>query len=442
MKTDQQSKKELSILNGDISLFSYFDHMDLAQSKSKLRAILDQPLTSCKEISERQSLLKYFQKHEEFAAGWQDFVTLAPIGEANSHFKSQYCTQDFSDTFWGRFRAARKKYESPHAYSRLYSRITAVVRTFSLFLKLFKRMTGETSIDSILNLCKLKWKNPLIQEVSDKISKEEELPALLVFQMDKYVRSCERDFFKFLWNTIFLWDAYFSIIKTIKIHGLNFPEIQESNTAFINIKALKHMMVGECIPNDFDLNKMKRISFTTGSNMAGKTTFGKSLGTAIYLAHCGLPVPAESMKLSFLHNFYSSFYIYDDLHQGFSFFKSELVRLEKILKNWQPERPFFLIIDEPFCGTNYQDSRDCTRSLIESISETKNFLILILTHHIELAHEFENESLIKLQCLNAEQNGSSFSFSYKLKDGVSDQKIGWFLYKKQGLSNLLSYKNK
>jgi len=442
MKTDQQTKKELSVLNGDISLFSYFDHMDLAQSKSKLRAILDQPLISCKEISTRQSLLKYFQKHKELSAGWQDFVNTAPLGEANSHCISQYCTHNFPDTIGGRFSATRKKYESPDAYSRLYSRITAVIRTFSLFLQLFKKVTGEKSIDSFLDLCKPQWNNPLVQETVDKISKEEELPTLLVFQIDRYVRSYARIFFKLLWNTIFLWDAYFSTIKTIKIHGLNFPEIQESNTAYINIKELKHPMVSGCVSNDFDLNNKNRVSFTTGSNMAGKTTFGKSLGTAVYLAHCGLPIPAESMRVSFLHSFHSSFYIHDDLHRGFSFFKSELARLKEILKDWEPEKPFLLIIDEPFSGTNYQDSRDCTRSLIESILETKNFLLLILTHHIELANEYVNESLIRLQCLNAEQDGSNLNLSYKLKEGISDQKTGWFLYKKEGLRNLLLIKKK
>lgn len=442
MKTDQQTKKELSVLNGDIALFSYFDHMTFAQSKSKLRSILDQTLASCKEISKRQSLLKYFQKHKELAAGWQEFVNTAPLGEASSHCNSQYCTHDFSDTFAGRFRAARKKYESIDAYSRLYSRITAVVQTFSQFLQLFNKVTGEKSIDSFLNQCEHQWNNPLVQEMFDKISNEDELPTLLVFQMDRYVRSFEIDFFKLLWNTLFLWDAYFSIIKTIKIHDLIFPEIQESDTAYINIKALKHLMVPGCVPNDFDLNNKKRISFATGSNMAGKTTFGKSLGTAVYLAHCGLPVPAESMRVSFLYSFHSSFYILDDLHRGFSFFKSELARLKEILKNWELGKPFLLIIDEPFSGTNYQDSRDCTRSLIESILGTKNFLLLILTHHIELAKEYENESLIKLQCLNAKQDGSNLNFSYKFKDGISDQKIGWFLYKKEGLRSLLSIKKR
>ena len=67
MKTDQRTKKELSIFNGKVTLLSYFDHINLAQSKSKLRSMLKQPLLSYNEIIQRQNLLKYFQKHEKLA---------------------------------------------------------------------------------------------------------------------------------------------------------------------------------------------------------------------------------------------------------------------------------------------------------------------------------------------------------------------------------------
>jgi len=403
--------------------------------------MLQQPLLSFDEIIQRQNNLKYFQEHESLVVKWHNLMNEAPLSQVYSHHHSQYSIHDFPNTVSGRFKAVIKTFKNPNYFRILTLRITAVIKSFSLFQNFLNEMPEEMqteSIVSVLNQCKNQWSNPLIQNLFNKISKGEEISALLIFQMDKHIRSNESEFFEFLWNTIYLWDAYFSVIKTIEIYNLKFPEIQEKGTAYIEVEGLKHLMVSECVQNSLTLDDKERILLLTGSNMAGKTTLGKALGSTIYLAHCGFPVPAESLKLSFLHNFYSSFYIQDDLHRGFSLFKSELVRLKEILKDWKSNNPFLLILDEPFSGTNYQDSRDCTRSLIESILETENFLLLILTHHIELANEYEKESSIKLQYLDVKQNSSNFDFSYRLKSGISARKIGWVLYKREGFENLLS----
>ena len=94
-------------------------------------------------------------------------------------------------------------------------------------------------------------------------------------------------------------DAWYGMAMAVQHHQLIFPEIQKSDQPFIYAEDLYHLLLEKPISYDIKLDKEKNFMFLTGANMAGKSTFIKSTGTAVYLAHLGMGVPAKNMKLSF-----------------------------------------------------------------------------------------------------------------------------------------------
>lgn len=88
-------------------------------------------------------------------------------------------------------------------------------------------------------------------------------------------------------------DAWYGMAMAVKNHGLIFPQFTASAQPFIDATGLYHILVKDAIAYDVLMNRQTNFLFLTGANMAGKSTFIKSVGTAVFLAHIGMGVPAK-----------------------------------------------------------------------------------------------------------------------------------------------------
>ena len=204
-------------------------------------------------------------------------------------------------------------------------------------------------------------------------------------------------------------------------------EISEENKVVYEAKGLYHPFLGEkAVANDFTIHDHEYY-IVTGANMAGKSTFLRSLGINYLLAMNGLPVFADELKVSAFHLF-TSMRTTDDLTHGISYFNAELLRLKKLLGSLHDDVPSLIILDEILKGTNSLDKLNGSRLFLQHIAE-RNVTGVIATHDLELSKmENEYEGRFHNYCFEIEL-GEDITYSYKITKGVARNQNATYLLK-------------
>ena len=220
--------------------------------------------------------------------------------------------------------------------------------------------------------------------------------------------------------------------------GIGSPEIVFEG------KNLYHPFLGaKAVKNDFTIRD-DNYYIITGANMAGKSTFLRSLGVNYILAMAGMPVFADQLKISRFRLF-SSMRTTDDLTHGISYFNAELIRLEELLKfcrksaegkcykksgedNKEPLRTL-IILDEILKGTNSLDKLNGSRKFLEAIAK-QPVSGIIATHDLELS-KMENDASGKFHnyCFEIDL-GTDVTYTYKIQKGVARNQNATFLLNK------------
>lgn len=230
----------------------------------------------------------------------------------------------------------------------------------------------------------------------------------------------------------------------------NHPEAEEaefvsgSPEIVFEGKNLYHPFLGaKAVKNDFTI-KDDNYYIITGANMAGKSTFLRSLGVNYILAMAGMPVFADQLKISRFRLF-SSMRTTDDLTHGISYFNAELIRLEELLKfckesaegmfckesiagNKESLRTL-IILDEILKGTNSLDKLNGSRKFLEAIAK-QPVSGIIATHDLELS-KMENDASGKFHnyCFEIDL-GTDVTYTYKIQKGVARNQNATFLLNK------------
>nr|WP_303110389.1 DNA mismatch repair protein MutS [uncultured Prevotella sp.] len=202
-------------------------------------------------------------------------------------------------------------------------------------------------------------------------------------------------------------------------------------------KNLYHPFLGaKAVKNDFCIDD-SNYYIVTGANMAGKSTFLRSLGINYILAMAGMPVFADTLRISRFRLF-SSMRTSDDLTHGISYFNAELLRLEQLVQFCKGDALRTLIIlDEILKGTNSVDKLNGSRLFLESIAHLPVSGV-IATHDLELS-KMENESDLGRRfhnyCFEIDL-GLDVTYTYKIQRGVAKNQNATFLLKKLIEQNL------
>ena len=127
-------------------------------------------------------------------------------------------------------------------------------------------------------------------------------------------------------------EAWYSMAMAVKKFNLVFPEFIESDEPYLEVKGLFHVILPNPVAYDLSLKAGQNFLFLTGANMAGKSTFIKAVGTAVFMAHLGMGVPAQEMHLSLFDGILSNINVVDNIVKGESYFFNEVQRI----KNYCP----------------------------------------------------------------------------------------------------------
>ncbi len=201
-----------------------------------------------------------------------------------------------------------------------------------------------------------------------------------------------------------------------------FPELQTDTQ--LQAEVLGHPLIppGTRICNDLGMPTRAHIKLVTGSNMAGKSTFLRTVGLNIVLAMSGSVVCARRFALPPL-KVYTSMRTQDALHESTSSFYAELKRLKFIIEaveeSQQAEAGVYFLLDEILKGTNSRDRHTGSRALIRQLINSRGCGI-IATHDLELgALEATAGGAVENLCMEVEVRGDELLFDYQLKKGVS-----------------------
>lgn len=226
--------------------------------------------------------------------------------------------------------------------------------------------------------------------------------------------------------------SVFDALVSMATFRLNEDKAEEAtvigdNEVSYKARSIYHPFLGEkAVRNNFDIQNHEYY-IITGANMAGKSTFLRTLGVNYILAMNGLPVFAEEMRVS-VFRLFTNMRTTDDLTHGISYFNAELLRLKQLIASLDPNVPSLIILDEILKGTNSLDKLNGSRLFLEYISE-RNVTGVIATHDLELS-KLEDENPQRFHNYSFEiELGTDVTYTYKIGRGVARNQNATFLLK-------------
>lgn len=254
-----------------------------------------------------------------------------------------------------------------------------------------------------------------------------------VYKLDRWQREYHDQVNKWF-DVIAEFDAISSLANVNHTHP-DWSKPEFTNSSFLlSGKNLGHPLIKRLkrVGNDFNMGKKGTINIITGANMAGKSTFLRTIGVNMILAMNGCRVCADSFSLTPVP-VYTNMRTTDNLQKDESYFYAELLRLQQMLELLNKETQVFIIIDEMLKGTNSIDKLNGSKALIEKlIALEANGLVA--THDLkltELKEQFPDK--IINQCFEVSLVNDNLRFDYKLQDGVTTTMNATYLMKQMGI---------
>jgi DNA mismatch repair ATPase MutS len=196
------------------------------------------------------------------------------------------------------------------------------------------------------------------------------------------------------------------------------PQIADGDGYTLTATDIAHPLipVASRVVNDYELNDTYKVDIITGSNMAGKSTFLRTMGINTVLALCGAPVCAKSMQVSVI-TILSYMRIKDSLNESTSTFKAELDRLQMLLAAVDNEPKVFFLIDEMLRGTNSVDKYRGSKAVIELLIKKKG-VGMVATHDLQIAQlEQQYPDYVRNFYFDIQVKDGEMLFDYKMKHG-------------------------
>lgn len=435
MLIDNTTFSDLSIFNAEDE-FSLFDKLDLTRTtggRDKMKKLFLQPLHSIKEVRDTQEILKLMIEKESL---WPVAISNGSVMMIYKFYESAVDTipaipspvSAYSYKLLHGPDFSMVKYSAGHAFDFL--------KGFEVIMAQFNKSGYPQPLVSKLERAKRIMDKPQLKVVfsNDHLSGMG-MPQMLAFAA--FIRYHFKQLFYELMEIYSLLDAWYGMAMAVKKFQFIFPEFIESDEPVLEARDLYHALLPTPVPYDVILNKEKNFVFLTGANMAGKSTFIKSVGTALFLAHTGMGVPAVSMKVSLFDGLLTNINVKDNLIKGESFFYNEVMRIKNTILKVTDHRKWLVLIDELFKGTNIEDAMKCSIAVVKGLVKVEKSLFILSTHLYEISEDLKDVKNIDFKYFQTDIVGDQLEFNYQLRDGVSNDRLGYFILQSEGVTDLL-----
>jgi len=419
----------ISDLHIEEEILPIFDFTFNIHSGKALRDLLEKPLSSTEAILNRQQILKGFDANHEIVKDY----SFSRFNLSEIH--------DFFETFFaGNLSAGKLRWKltfSDKERSQKKGRLILLVR---LFHRIYTTYTSKINTSAFPS----NYANE-IEGLNDFFKAFDLDHYEAAFRKNKFGVSHMVELIKIIsekvtngqaaifWNRWFLFEAYLSVSTAIHKHGFVFPSFGEQ---FL-VKEFYHPLLKNPVKND--IAAKKNVILLTGPNMSGKSTLLKAISLCVYLGHIGFAVPASIAVMPFFDTISVAINLTDSIVSGYSHFMSEIMTLKNVLTKAKENSRCFAVFDELFRGTNIEDALEISSATIKGLSNFPRSLFFISTHLHQLKEINEVQSgkvaTLYIDCKLSDNDIPSFT--YKLKEGWSDLKLGRILFEKEGLNKML-----
>ncbi|MDR1004698.1 MAG: hypothetical protein LBL97_06815 [Prevotellaceae bacterium] len=258
----------------------------------------------------------------------------------------------------------------------------------------------------------------------------------LVMRIEWWKERCAADLPRWL-DAVGRTDALCSLAAFAYNHpDYVYPTIAEQPFR-LQAEALGHPLMNRdtCVRNDISITRRPAFLIITGANMAGKSTYLRTVGVNYLLACIGAPVCARSMEV-YPARLVTGLHTSDSLTDNESYFFAELKRLKLIIDRLQAGEELFILLDEILKGTNSVDKQRGSLALIAQFVALQADGI-IATHDLmlgTLADAFPDA--VRNYCFEADITNDELTFAYRLREGIAQNMNACFLMKKMGITGI------
>ncbi|WEK35032.1 MAG: DNA mismatch repair protein [Candidatus Pseudobacter hemicellulosilyticus] len=434
---DKQTLDDLNIFGkrDNDSVYAIFNRTFTRGGAEILEQLFRYPLSDVQSINNRSLIIKYF-KDNKIA-----FPFRGDLFDATEHYLSN--TDERSRLSHGENTLGRKFNHLMGAdteYQQLVKGMASIVEIL-VSLQGFVKQYGATAsatpyardVEEIKRQLDTPDFAPLLQE---------KVPVKLDYnkavEYDRLLRYTHRERIKKLLTVIYYLDVYISVATVAEQRGFVFPEAVDSESHTMIVEGVYHPKLKKAVANDLTIEPGNNIVFLTGANMAGKSTFMKSLGIAVFLAHVGFPVAASRMQFSVCDGLLTTINLPDDLNNGYSHFYTEVLRVKKMAVQLESSRNLFIIFDELFRGTNVKDAYEATVAITAAFAGRDNCMFVVSTHIIEAGDELkETCNNINYVYLPTLMDGDKPVYPHKLEKGITSDRHGMVIINNEGILDIL-----
>lgn len=435
--TDKQTLDDLNIPGKykPGSVFTLFNKVQTSGGERLLEYMFHNPLTNVNEINDRRAVFQYFeQKALTFPFDRQSF-------EVMENYLGAGCN---SNLMAAGINNLRKKILGAivrdEAYNILQTGLQATIYVLNAFYDFLNSLKGadgsnpyqeqRLTAESILADKRLGW---LKAGQGGK-----KLTVLKVTRYDYLLRSVLSGEMETLLNLIYQLDVYIAVSDVSRLHGFSYAQALPADRNVLSATSLRHPRLEKAVGNTVSISRDSNVLFLTGANMAGKSTFMKSFGIAVYLAHMGFPVAANDMVFSVKDGLCSSINVPDNLNMGYSHFYAEVLRVKKVAEEVSREKNLVVIFDELFKGTNVKDAYEGTMAITKAFSEYRNCFFIISTHIIEVGEILQPAcDNLQFAFLPTIMEGGKPRYSYKLQQGITNDRMGMIIIEQEGILDMM-----
>lgn len=432
--TDKQTLDDLNIFgkHGSDSLFNIFNRCATRGGAAVLEEMFRYPLSDHEPINRRSAVISYFASLDK------------PYPFPSTHF-------DAIEPYLANRDERTKLTQENNTLGRKMGNLIAPDNTTQMIIK------GVSSLIDLLQSCR-----DFIQELNitndHPYAREKAaiqgilyLPvfesALSIKGKPGFAQTADLDItFRFryreeiqkLLQRLYHLDLYMSIAKVARERNFAFANALPGHTLRVQLERVFHPGVPKAVPNNIRINPDGNVIFLTGANMAGKSTFMKSLSIAMFLAHMGFPVPAASMEFSVMDGIYTTINLPDNLGMGASHFYAEVLRVKKMAAELSAGKKLFIVFDELFRGTNVKDAYEATIAITKGFARRHNSLFVISTHIIEAGDVLRKDTPnVRFVYLPTRMNGNMPVYTYTLEEGITDDRHGMIIINNEGILDIL-----
>jgi DNA mismatch repair protein MutS len=435
MEVDNTSYNDLSVFHSEeeLSIFHKLNFTKTEEGKDWLYRFFKSPFSDAKLIVETQNIIKRILDNEH---KWTTSISNGTIMVMTRFFESTIDTIPSSHN-----QMEALSYKLFHAPD--FSLVRYSITHFADFLRGMHHLVEMFNNDDTPPMMRrfiYRAQDLIGKSVAYELALRDGTKKLTYTETVRFGNFIRYEYKNYAYELISIYgriDAWFSMAMATKTYKLCLPSIYENAHPYFNAQELYHILLPSPVPYDVEMNIEANFIFLTGANMAGKSTFIKAIGSAVFLANVGMGVPAKAMTLTVFDGLLSNINVVDNILKGESYFFNEVQRIKNTIMKITDGRKWLVLIDELFKGTNVQDAMKCSSTVVKGLIKIDSSLFILSTHLYEIGDELKQYPNISFKYFETAVLEDQLKFSYQLKDGISNDRIGYVILKREKVVEML-----